>query len=284
MHRLNILFTILVLITTIGCTTLSSSYKKNYIQVSPIQYPPKEKTTEVSYFHYHGINIDDIYKIVFGNDYEIIGTSNFTGPYQDINLVLKDHSARIGADVVLYSAMNPTAKQVMYTYSVPTTTTSTVKDQFGWNRGTIKTEGTAQQVGSKTVVDFDQKALFLKNKTNLTKIWELKESDIKHENTSKFDGIWSTNIGYEIKIYRSGNRIVGVLNKDITSNNPFPIGPKWFKGDIKFIVENTNDLIGLYFKEDKAPVPTKITIDENGYLNFEVITIKEPIKMARIQQ
>jgi len=269
---------VMLLIFFTGCISLNKGYRSFYKQVSPINYE-QTKIGEVDVFNYDGLAIEDVYNLLYKGDFEIIGRSDFRGGYEKAGYGLKILASQKGADLVLTSISNEKATPYTYSYSTPTSQTSYVTNASGQNLGTITSYGYTNQTETGTAYTYEHRSIFLKNKKGIPKYWNQTEKDYIAKGVSKYDGIWSSNNNIKLKIYKTGNAVIGVLAERYQSLSLSERSCE--KGEIKFIFD-LKTLQGLWFMNDKTPMPTKLEMDENNYLSIKIPTDQFPIKLARL--
>jgi len=199
-------------------------------------------------------NVMGIYKKLF-SDYEILGTSGFTGPYED-----PENSAyfayNIGSDILVtaYSLVSKSDR------------ISVVPDFW-----------TGINTAYYTDYKFKQEGLFLRKKNNNTEnIWLQTEKSFPPDGTREELAGNYENDFYKLYLYSSGEYIVAVVNsigKGLAEHkrnmsyfeikeDSFSPNYDFYKGEVKFYF-NKNTMTGVYLRSDRCPVEAVFSFSED---------------------
>lgn len=197
-------------------------------------------------------NVMSLYKKFF-SDYEILGTSEFTGSYENPR-ESASFGYNIGADIIL------TAHSLVSKSDRVANNVSMISNSY-W---------TGMTMNSYYYEDykFKQEGLFLRKKNdNAENIWLQTEKTFPRDaKQDSFAGTYENDF-YSLNLYSSGQYIIAILNEDskgtvLHSKNmtSFEIkedcfSPKYdfYKGEVKFYF-NKNTMTGVYLRSDRCPV------------------------------
>ena len=256
----------------VSCATVATvSHKEFYNQVAPMKYTPTDK---VWIFEYSNVDLDEVYNLLF-SDFLIIGKSSFNGPYENSEQA-KSYAKSIGADVFLTNSQFKETRTSFMPLTTPTTTTTNISG-FG-SGGSFS--GTATSFGTQTttipirVNRYDQDGIYLKNVNHFLPLWERTISNYKETKKNPLSGTWQ-NERYKIKIYQSGEQLVGFV-AEVINGDRF-----WSLNQLKMIF-GTNSNVGVYLMGNKAPVPSGFVINKFGHLEVKLFDNFDTFSFARM--
>lgn len=267
MKNVHLLF-IFTLLFVVGCA--SRGHEKFYSQVAPTTYPP---TKNPKLFEYTNVNLDEIYDLLF-SDFLVIGRSSFNGPYENPSQSTS-YATSIGSDVFISTWQFKEAKTSFMNLSTPTSSTTYVNGYSGAGSiyGTATTYGTKTTTVPITVDRYDQNGLYLRNVNNVVPLWDRSEAQYTRTEQSDLEGTWS-NQHYKIKLYRSGQQLVGFIAQAPKDSD------LWGAGQLKFIY-GVDSGVGIYLMGNKTPMPAQFKLNKFGHLDVTFITSRETFSFAR---
>lgn len=222
-------------------------------------------------------NVMGIYKKLF-SDYEILGTSGFTGPYED-----PENSAyfayNIGSDILVtaYSLVSKSDRISVVPDFWTGINTSYYTDYKFKQEGLFlrKKNKNAENIWLQTEKSFPpdgtREELYGKYENDLYKLVNPKE----HALTGMLSGNYENDF-YKLYLYSSGEYIVAVVNgkgKGLAEHkrnrsyfeikeDSFSPNYDFYKGEVKFYF-NKNTMTGVYLRSDRCPVEAVFSFSED---------------------